>query len=456
MDLLIKNAVVVKADEIFKSDIGIDNGKFCTFSSINEKDAKKVIDAEGKYVLPGVIDVHTHLEQKCGDIYTCDNFEDGTMAAAFGGTTTIVNFAVQERGESVLQCLKNKKQSADNDVYIDYSLHAAFTDVNVNTIAEIPDILSFGVNSIKVYMTYSKEKLMVEDGYLYELIKKGKEYGVLVGVHAENDSIIEYASSSLVNSGKTSMKFYKYSRPVIAETEAIGRVIDFCKELDSSIYIYHLSTEKGLLKIKQAQEEGFNIFTETCPHYLLLDESIYNEPEANNYLMSPPLRSEADKQALWQGINKGTIKIISTDHCPFTKEQKNQVANDFTKIPAGIPGIELLLPLIFSEGVQNNKISLQKMVKVLSTNPAKIFGLTNKGSITIGKDADFVIVDPKKDVELTSTNLHMKSGYTLFEGKKLKGYPITTAVRGQILVEDGKFIGKKGYGQFIKRDKISL
>lgn len=454
MDLLIKNAVVVKSNEIIKCDIGIKDGKFVYMGNQAGAEALEVIDAGGNYLIPGVIDVHTHIEHSAGTFTVCDDFADATQAAACGGVTTIIDFVIQSKGQSVIECINNKKKAADSKVYIDYSFHACFTDVNQNSIAEIKDLVSSGIPSIKVFMTFEKLGFMVADGLLYELLIAAKKYGALVGVHAENDSIVEQALDSLQQSGLLGLPYFPLSRPVLAENEAIIRAMTLAEAAGSPLYIYHLSSGQALAKIKQARQSGQKVFAETNPHYLVLTDQVYSFNDAQNYVMSPPLRTESDQELLWEGIKTGEIQVISTDHCPYTRAQKATGANDFTKVPAGIPGIETLLPIIFHEGVQKKKITIQKMVDILCGNPAKIFGLSHKGNISIGMDADFVILDPNKEVTLTANKLHMKSGYTPFEGKKVKGYPVVTAVRGKIIYQDGEFCGEKGFGKFVQR-KIS-
>lgn len=450
MDLVIRNAKVVSKEVTEVLDVGVRNGKVVKIGKIDGM-ASKEIDASGKFLLPGVIDVHTHIEQLSGDNLTCDDFSDATYAAAVGGTTSILTFVIQQKGKSPLESVSEKMVSAKEKMYIDYGFHIAFTDVNERTIAEIPELVNMGIKSIKVFMAFENSNLMVSDYYLIKLMEESRKYGALVGVHAENEDICVNATENLKEEGFTTLEYYYKSRPEIAELEATNRAITFAEDIDCPVYIFHLTSSKALSKIEEAQQRGVDVIAETCPHYLLLDKEEFESDDAYLKVMSPPLREKKDQDALWKAIKAGAIKIISTDHCPYTPEQKAVDKNDFTTIAPGIPGIQTLLPLIYSKGVASGKISINKMVEVLSYNPAQIFNLNNKGEVKVGYDADFVIFNPDTKQVIDKDYLKMKSGYSSFAGLELKGKVETTVLRGKIIYDQGKFVGQKGKGIYINR-----
>jgi len=451
-DLIIKGGKVVTAGDIFEADIGIKDGKIAAISK-DLQDADEIIVASGKLVMPGMIDGHTHMDMPFMGTFSSDDFETGTRAAAFGGVTTIINFAIQEKGKSLKDAIETEYAKAKGKSFIDYAFHVAVTDMREDVLAEIPEVMKDGITSFKLFMTY--ESLMVTDDVLLEVLEVVSKNGGLVGVHAENYYMIKFLTKRLLAEGKTAPIYHAYSRPNCCEEEAVGRAALITKLIGGRLYIVHLSTAEGLSRIEEAQNEGVRVYAETCPQYLLLDESLYNEPDFGGakYVMSPPLRKEKDRVALWNGLRKGTIQLVGSDHCPFNmKDQKIMGKDDFTKIPNGAPGVETSLPLLYSEGVAKGRISINRLVEVFSTNPAKLYGLyPKKGCIAVGSDADIVILDPEKEVTLSVDTLHHNVDYTPYEGWKVKGYPVTTIVRGKIVCNDGEFFGEKGYGEFLPR-----
>ena len=458
MSLLIKNGAIVTASDIYKGDIFIENEIIKEIGLNINKIADEVIDANGKYVIPGGVDIHTHFNLHVGNNVANDDFYTGTIAAACGGTTTIVD----HMGFGPVGCnLKHQinvyHKYADENAVVDYGFHGVIQHVDDEIINEMKEVIDdYGIQSFKGYLTYDYR---IDDDKMIRAFERLKELGGITTIHCENHGSIQYLRKKFVDEGLKSPQYHPLSRPVEAEAEAVNRMIKLAKIVNyEGLYVVHLSTKDGLEYIKNARECGQNVYAETCPQYLLLDESKYEleNNEGLKYIMSPPLRSTENCEALWKGIKDGYIETIATDHCPFSFNRDKQLGKeDFTKCPNGAPGVEERIPLIFSEGVMKNRISINKFVEVCCTNPAKIFGLyPKKGTIAVGSDADITIIDPNKEVVLTTDKLHSNVDYTAYEGFKLKGYPIFTILRGKIISKDGEFVGGKGYGKYQKRNTI--
>ncbi|MFZ5634675.1 MAG: dihydropyrimidinase [Bacillota bacterium] len=455
MSLLIKGGKVVFGGGTKESDILVKGDTIAAVGTGLEDREAEVIDARGKYVLPGAIDVHTHMQLPFGGTVSADDFANGTKAAAFGGVTTIIDFAIQAKGETLKETVAKRRAEADGKVYIDYGLHVAVTDLTDDVMAEIPSIIESGCPSFKLFMTY--QGLAVDDGTLYFALKTASEAGGMVGVHAENMTLIDRMINKLLAEGKTAPMYHEVSRPVIAEAEAVSRAIMLAGDTGSRLYIFHLSSGAGLEKIRAAREKGSPVFAETCPQYLLLSRENYREPgfRGARYVMSPPLRGKEDQDALWAGLADGTLQAVGSDHCPFRTEQKKLGESAFNKIPNGAPGVETILPLLYSEGVGKGRLKLERLVEAVSTGPARLFGLyPRKGAVLPGSDADLVILDPDKEVALSSETLHMNVDYTPYEGFKVKGYPVVTVSRGKVVCKYGEFYGRRGDGKFISRGRI--
>ena len=458
MSLLIKNGAIVTASDIYKGDIFIENEIIKEIGLNINKIADEVIDANGKYVIPGGVDIHTHFNLHVGNTIANDDFYTGTIAAACGGTTTIVD----HMGFGPVGCnLKHQinvyHKYADENAVVDYGFHGVIQHVDDEIINEMKEVIDdYGIQSFKGYLTYDYR---IDDDKMIRVFERLKELGGITTIHCENHGSIQYLRKKFVDEGLKSPQYHPLSRPVEAEAEAVNRMIKLAKIVNyEGLYVVHLSTKDGLEYIKNARECGQNVYAETCPQYLLLDESKYEleNNEGLKYIMSPPLRSTENCEALWKGIKDGYIETIATDHCPFSFNRDKQLGKeDFTKCPNGAPGVEERIPLIFSEGVMKNRISINKFVEVCCTNPAKIFGLyPKKGTIAVGSDADITIIDPNKEVVLTTDKLHSNVDYTAYEGFNLKGYPIFTILRGKVISKDGEFVGDKGYGKYIKRKRI--
>ena len=446
MSLLIKNGTIVTASDIYKGDIFIENEIIKEIGLNIIRVVDEVIDADGKYVIPGGVDIHTHFNLHVGNTIANDDFYTGTIAAACGGTTTIVD----HMGFGPVGCnLKHQinvyHKYADENAVVDYGFHGVIQHVDSEIINEMKEIIDdYGIQSFKGYLTYDYK---IDDDKMIRVFERLKELGGIATIHCENHGSIQYLRKKFIDKGLKSPKYHYLSRPVESEAEAVNRMIKLAKMVNyEGLYVVHLSTKDGLEYIKNARECGQNVYAETCPQYLLLDESKYEleNNEGLKYIMSPPLRSTENCEALWKGIKDGYIETIATDHCPFSFNRDKQLGKeDFTKCPNGVPGVEERIPLIFSEGVMKNRISINKFVEVCCTNPAKIFGLyPKKGTIAVGSDADITIIDPNKEVVLTTDKLHSNVDYTAYEGFNLKGYPIFTILRGKVISKDGEFVGK--------------
>ncbi|MCD3235027.1 dihydropyrimidinase [Clostridium botulinum] len=451
-DLVIKDGIIATSSDVFKGDIGIVNGKIADIGEGLAEFTENIIDAEGKYIFPGGIDAHTHLDMPFGGTFSSDDFESGTKAAAIGGTTTVIDFAVQPQGKTLHDAIQMWREKADNKACIDYGLHLAISQMNDKTREEIPEVIKEGYSSFKVFMTY--DNMRVDDTEFMEILNLARDNKGLIGVHAENHYVIKYLTDKLLSEGKIEPKYHAESRPANCEAEAVNRAIKLAEMTKSPLYVVHNSCKEGVSEIKNARERGVPIMGETCPQYLLLSKSNYEEDgfEGSKYVMSPPLREKENWNYLWKAIKDGVLQTVATDHCPFFMEQKRMGVNDFTKIPNGAPGIELRMALMYSFGVAENRISIEKFVEVTATNVAKIFGMyPKKGTIVVGSDADLVIFDPNKKVKITKELLHENVDYTPYEGFEIKGYPVITLSRGEIVAKDGQYIGKEARGRFIKR-----
>lgn len=460
-DTIIKNAKIVTEDGIIDGSLRIKGGviaEICEDISGkntipgNYSDDSKIIDAAGKYVLPGGIDVHTHLEMPLRDnIWSNDTWESGTRAAAVGGTTTVVDYACQDANGTLKDALSVWKKRADK-ACVDYGLHMSVVKTDEATLNEMEDMISLGVTSFKVYLVYD---MRVSDEELMKILEKSKELGTIVTVHCENYGVIKHLTEKLLSEGKTEPKYHAISRPDICEGEAVNRVIKIAKMAGGApVYIVHNSCEAGVKRIVEAQSEGQKVYAETCPQYLLLDDSKYelSDFEGAKYVMSPPLRNASNNKYLWNRIKDGTIYVIATDHCPFSFDEKKLGMGNFTLIPNGGTGIEERIPLMYSEG-RKNGLDFTEIAKVTSTNPAKMFGMyPKKGTIKVGSDADLVIYDPDVKTKITHDILHENVDYTCYEGVEITGYPIMTLLRGDIIAKDNEFVGDMGCGKYIYRE----
>ena len=449
-DLVIKNGTIVTASDKYKADLAIKDGKIVEIAtSLN---AENIYDASGKILIPGGIDVHTHLEMPFGGTFTSDDFQTGTKAAAIGGTTSIVDYATQAKDKSLHETIEIWKEKAKDKAVIDYGFHLMVTNLNEVTKKEIPEMIKEGFPSFKVLMVYDGMRL--DDRNLLEILQIAKDNKGLVCVHAENYHTINFLVNKLLKEGKTDPIYHAMSRPQKCEAEATNRAIKLAEMIDTSLYVVHVSNKEASDEIRKSRLAGFHTMGETCPQYLLLNDEYYKENnfDSAKFVMSPPLRNKENNALLWQAIRNDDLQVIATDHCPFFMRQKELGRDNFTKIPNGSPGIEARVSLMHHFGVNEGNISLNKFVAITSTNPAKIFGMyPQKGTIAINSDADIVVFDQEKELTISVDMLHENIDYTIYEGIKIKGYPVATFSRGELIAENGEYVGSEARGKLIKR-----
>jgi dihydropyrimidinase len=461
-DTIIRGGTVATASDTFRSDVGISGGQI-TALGLDLGNARQVIDATDRLVLPGGIDSHVHISQPSGPgIVMADDFESGTRAAAFGGNTMVLPFCLQERGQSLRQAVRNYHAMADGNCYVDVSFHLIISDPTEQVLGqELPALIKDGYTSFKVFMTY--EDLALNDRQILEVMSVARETGALVMVHAENFDAIRFLTDRLERAGKTAPHFHGTSRPIPVEREATHRAIALAELIDVPIMIVHVSNREAMEEIRRAQQRGLKVFGETCPQYLVLTEKDMEglNMEGAKYVCSPPPRDAASQVACWEGLQQGVFSVFSSDHCPFRYDETGKLASkgrtSFRWVPNGIPGVETRLPILFSEGVSKGRIDLNRFVALSATNHAKTYGLyPRKGTIAVGSDADIAIWDPKREVTISQEGLHHGADYTPYEGIRATGWPMTTLVRGEVVVADGVLVGRKDRGQHLARDISSF
>ena len=449
MDCVIKNGNVVTADGLAVADVGIQGEKIAAIG--RNLQGQRVIEAGGNYVFPGFVDAHVHLQMAIGDIVTGDDFVTGTVAAACGGTTTVIDFTENCRGQDLAEWTEKRRAQADGRVSVDYALHLTLADASENTLAQLPALAKAGYASAKLYTTY--EGIRLEDREFLALLAAARDCQVLPMVHTENDHAIAYLTSQLLSQGHTAPKYHAQSRPPLVEAEAANRIAILAELVDSPLYIAHLTCRETLETLRAPRQRGQKVYAETCPQYLFLSQDDLEGPrfEGAKFVLSPALRDKANWDVLWSALAEGELQVVSTDHCPWYYETQKVLGRDsFAKIPNGAPGIETRVPLLFSEGVGRGRLSVERFVEVCATEPAKLFGLyPGKGTVAVGSDADLVIYDPQKEVTLAYKDLHQQVDYCPYEGHTVRGYPRTVLLRGQVIVEDGRFVGRTGQGRFI-------
>jgi dihydropyrimidinase len=454
MRTLIKNGTIITASDTFKASVVIEDEKITALQSDSAAGADRIIDASGKLVFPGAIDVHTHLDMPFGGTVTADDFTSGTVAAAAGGTTCIIDYALQTPGKTLQEALDAWHGRAADKCAVDYGFHVAVTDLNDAVLAEIPVLVEKGYPSFKVFMAY-KGVFQVDDATLLKVLKQAGQSGGLVLVHAENGDVIDVLIKEMLAAGKTEPLYHALSRPPQAEEEAVYRFITMAELSGAPAYIVHLSDTAALGRVAEARLQGLPVYAETCPQYLFLDMDLYNEPDFGGakYVMSPPLRAKGNDAYLWSGLDSGNLQVVASDHCSFNfKEQKELGRDDFTKIPNGAPGVETRVQLLFSGGVLENRISVNKFVDLVSTTPSKLFGLyPQKGTIAVGSDADLVIFDPEAPFTISRESQFQNVDYSPYEGFQGRGVPEKVFSRGELIFDGGKYVGRPGHGRFQPR-----
>jgi dihydropyrimidinase len=447
--MLIRGGTVVTADGERKADVLVRAGKV---AEVREGIAggEDVIDATGMLVLPGIVDPHTHLLLDTGTARTADDFESGSASAAAGGVTTYLDFAPQLPGQTFDQALRRRLDLIEGRSYVDYGIHLNITRLADGWERELEALVDAGVTSAKVYTTYRDTIFYADDWTWYRLMERSGQAGLLVQVHAENDAIVVGKTQELLRQGKSGLAYHAVSRPAVAEVEAVSRGLMFSHETGSPIYFVHLSTPRSVDLITEARNQGIQAIAETCPHYLVLDESVYARPDAARFVMTPPLRDPVTQSQLWTRLTQGAIHSMGSDHCGFSLAQREGI-DDFSRVSPGIPGVETSLVLLYSFGVIDRHMKLRQLVGLLSTNPAKIFGLwPRKGDIRPGSDADLVLFDPRPTRALSVSELHSRAGFSPYEGLKVTGKVHTTICRGQVVYRDGAVVGDPGFGRFLK------
>jgi dihydropyrimidinase len=453
MSTLITNGRIITATDDYTGDIFIEGERITAIGTALPMKADRTIDARGKLVIPGGIDVHTHLDMPFGGTMSADDFETGTIAAAHGGTTSIVDFAIQYRGQTLHSAWETWMNKADGKAAIDYGFHMIMTELTDQVELEMDAMVRQGVTSFKLFMAYPGV-FMLDDASIFKAMLRTGKNGGTICMHAENGGVIDVLVQRALAEGKTAPKYHALTRPARAEGEATHRAIALAEMADVPVYIVHLSAAEALEMVTEARDRGLPAFAETCPQYLFLSYDNYEEPgfEGAKYVMSPPLRQKETQHRLWRGLAGNDLQAISTDHCPFCMKEKHLGDGDFSKIPNGAPGIETRMSLVYDGGVRTGKISLNRFVELTSTSPAKIFGLfPRKGTIAPGSDADIVIFDPEKKLTLSAKTLHMNVDYNPYEGRELIGATETVLSRGKVIIDGGKFTGRAGAGSFIKR-----
>ena len=454
-DTVIRGGTVVTATDTFAGDVGISGGRISAMGTgLPTENAGRVIDATGRMVMPGGIDVHTHLDMPFGGTTSADDFETGTIAAAFGGTTTLIDFAIQYKGQTLRHAFDTWMKKADGKAAIDYAFHCIITDLSGAQLDEMKKLTGEGVPTFKLFMAYPGV-FMLDDASIFRAMRAAADAGGMICMHAENGGAIDVIVQKALAEGKKAPKYHALTRPTTAEAEATSRAIALAEMAGVPVYIVHLSCNEALEKVREARDRGLRAYAETCPQYLYLSLENMDAPgfEAAKYVFTPPLREKWHQEKLWQGLAQDDLQVVSTDHCPFCfKEQKELGKDDFTKIPNGGPGIEHRVSLVYTGGVGGCRFSPNRFVQLVSTAPAKLFGLyPRKGAIAVGSDADLVVFDPNEEQVISAKTHHMRVDYSMFEGIRVKGVPKIVMSRGRVVVENGKFTGKAGAGEFLKR-----
>src|SRR5580693_5028725 len=454
MGILIQNGTVVTADRLEKADVLMEGSTIREVRAGIDPKGHTLVDATGMYLLPGGIDVHTHMDMPFGGTVSADDFLTGTRAAAIGGTTTIVDFAIQAKGTKMRDALDIWWKKAEGKACIDYGLHMIVTDLGTTGLEDMDDMVREGVASFKLFMAYPNV-LMVDDATIFRALGQTAKNGALVCMHAENGSAIDIIVQKALAEGKTAPIYHALTRPTRAEAEAVHRAIALAEMAGAPVYIVHLSSEDALNQVREARDRGLPAFAETCPQYLLLSMDDLARPgfEGAKYGFTPPRRETRHQPKLGDGLKNDHLQVVSTDHCPFCfADQKSLGKDDFTKIPNGGPGIENRLQLLYHYGVNEGRLSLNRFVELVSTTPARLFGLyPRKGELAPGSDADIVIWDPQREHTIGAATHHMRVDYSMFEGFQVKGNTHMVLSRGEVIVDGDRHIGRAGRGQFLKR-----
>jgi dihydropyrimidinase len=449
-DLVIKNGTVVTAAATFVADIGVKGEQIAAIG--RDLTGQRILDATGKLVTPGAVDIHVHMQMPIGDFVSADDFYSGTVAAAHGGTTAIVDFVERAPKETMVEAITARRALADPRVVIDYGLHMTIGPAEIDLLDQVPAAFNAGCTSFKLYMAYA---LCLSDSQLLQALEAIRDVGGLPVVHAENWDLICTLVARNLAAGRTSPHWHPRSRPALMEGEAVGRVIDLSELVGTPLHIFHVTSPAAVERIGAARGRGLPVSGETCPQYLLLTQDVYDRPGVEGALpvCSPPIRDLAAQDELWLALGRGDLQVVTTDHCPFTREEKATGLEDYSRIPGGVPSVEMRFPAMYTFGVGSGRISLNQWVDMCCAMPAQLVGLAGKGDIVVGYDADVVIFDPEQSMTLGVDNLHEQVDWTPYEGLNLRGWPVTTISRGELIVHDGELLAKAGRGRFALRSR---
>ncbi|HSM54898.1 MAG TPA: dihydropyrimidinase [Candidatus Sulfomarinibacteraceae bacterium] len=447
-DLVIKEGRVVTADTSYVADVAVQDQRIAAIGA--NLSGKQEIDAGGMLVTPGAVDVHVHMEMPIGQFTSCDDFFTGTRAAAFGGTTCIIDFVESLPEQTMMEGLAERRAAADPRVTIDYGLHMTIGPDEMNKLDELPHVYEAGCASFKLYMAYG---FCLTDDQMMRALEAVRDVNGWPVVHAENWAIIQALIARNLAAGNTEARWHPRSRPAIMEGEAVGRVIDIATLVGTRLHIFHISCDEAAQRVAAARRRGLPVTGETCPHFLLLTQELYDRPGVEGALpvCAPPIRYADSQQALWRALGNGDLQVVATDHCPFTRADKETGLHDFSCIPGGVPSVEIRFPALYSEGVRRERITLNQWIDLCCTSPARLAGLQKKGEIAVGYDADLVVFDPQKEVTINSDTLHENVDWTLYQDKTIQGWPTVTISRGDVIVQDGQFKAQPGRGRFVKR-----
>jgi dihydropyrimidinase len=452
MQLLIKNGNCVNADGRFQGDIAISDGKIRQIGRELEMPAERVINAEGKLVLPGVIDAHVHLPWPSASLDSVDDFASGTTAAVCGGVTTIIEYVVPDQSGRIIPALEARLEAAADNAYCDYSFHIILRQVTDQTLVDMAEAVRRGFPSFKIFIAY--EGFRLADDQILRALSVAKGLDALVCFHAEDGMLISFATQQLVDAGNTGIAYYPDAHPYLADIQATSRAIHYAQHIGARIHIVHVNTRQGTQLIANARREGLKISAEACPHYLMFTEDVYKsgQPEANYFVMAPVLRTKQDLEGLWDALATGDLQTIATDHCPYTSEQKLQGQGDFRTVPGGVSGVETSLRLVYTYGVRRGRFPIERLVELTATNPARVFNLyPQKGMLGVGGDADLVIHDEEGKSTINSGHLHSQTDHSLYEGVEVLGKHVMTVLRGEVVAEDGEPVSERPVGQLLHR-----
>jgi dihydropyrimidinase len=451
-DLVIKNGTVVTASTTFAADVGIKGERIAAVGQ--DLSGDRVLDASGKLVTPGAVDIHVHMQMPIGDFVSTDDFFSGTVAAAHGGTTAIVDFVERAPGETMVEAIAARRALADPRVVIDYGLHMTIGPAEIDKLDQVPAAVEAGCRSFKLYMAYA---LCLSDGQLLKALEAIRDAGGVPVVHAENWDLISTLVARNLAAGRTTPHWHPRSRPALMEGEAVGRVINISELVGIPLHIFHVTSPAAVERIRLARQQGLPITGETCPQYLLLTQEVYDRPGVEGALpvCSPPIRDQVAQDSLWLALGRGDLQVVTTDHCPFTRAEKATGLDNYSRIPGGVPSVEMRFPAMYSYGVRSGRISPSQWVNMCCTTPAKLAGFVGKGDIVVGYDADLVVFDPGRQVILNTEHLHEKVDWTPYDGIDVQGWPSATLSRGELIVRDGALLVEPGRGRYARRSGVS-